>query len=155
MRRWGVFAILLGLLVGCSSPPPPTVVQVSVSATSDVNPTEAGQGAPLAVRIYQLGSDAAFGQAEFFQLFNQDQATLKTDLVNRQEFILAPGASRSMTLNPTDQVTAIGIFAAYRNFQGAKWRATAAVAPHQTTTITVQAGANGINVTTNPASALK
>ncbi len=62
---------------------------------------------------------------------------------------------RNVTLNPPDAVTAIGIFAAYRNYQGAKWRATGAVAPHQTTTITMQAGATGINVTTNPASALK
>ena len=160
MCRWHVGVLVLGLLgslAGCTPPPPPpTVVAVTLAAGPDVNPSPTGQSAPLVVRVYQLGSDAAFGNAEFFQLFSQDQATLKTDLVKHDEYILAPGQTKSATLNPTDPVTAIGIFAAYRDFQGASsWRATITVAPHQTTSINVQAGAKGIVVKTDPASALK
>ncbi len=159
MGRWHVGVLVLGLLgglAGCApAPPPPTVVALTLAAGPDVNPGPTGQGAPLVVRVYQLGSDAAFGNAEFFQLFSQDQATLKTDMVKRDEYILAPGQTKTTTLNPTDMVTAIGIFAAYRDFQAAAWRATVNVAPHQTTRIDVQAGAKGIVVKTDPAAALK
>jgi type VI secretion system protein VasD len=158
-RLWGTAAVLVAIvfgLAGCSPPPPPpTVVNLSLAADQDVNPGPGGLGAPLQVRIYQLSSDAAFSGAEFFQLFSQDQATLKSDLVKQDQYILAPGQTKTATLNPMDNVTAIGIFAAYRNFQGAKWRAVVNVTPHQTTKVTVQAGAKGLTVKTDPASALK
>ena len=159
MGRWRFVALVSGLLAGlaaCSPPPPPpTVVNVAMSADQDDNKDPAGHGAPLVVRLYQLGSDAAFGSAEFFQLFNQDAATLKTDLVKKDEYILAPGQSKSATLNPMDPVTAIGVFAAYREYQTVTWRATVSVAPHATTKITIQAGAKGLVVKTDPAAALK
>jgi type VI secretion system protein VasD len=159
MGRWRVGVLVLGLLgglAGCSSPPPPpTVVALTVVADKDVNPTPTGQGAPLVVRVYQLSSDAAFSTAEFFQLFSQDQATLKTDMVKKDEYILAPGQTKSATLNPTDPVTTIGIFAAYQSFQTVTWRAMVDVAPHKTTTINVEASAKGIIVKTDPAAALK
>jgi len=148
---------LLGSLASCSPPPPPppTVVTVSLTATSDVNAAPGGPGAPLVVRVYQLSSDAAFSGAEFFQLFQQDAATLKTDLVKKDEYILAPGQSKSATLNPMSTVTEIGIFAAYRSFQTVTWRAAVDVAPNKTTAINVQAGAKGIVVKTDPPAALK
>jgi type VI secretion system protein VasD len=159
MGRWRVGVLLLGLLgvlAGCASPPPPpTVVMVTLTADANDNPTPTGQGAPLVVRIYQLSSDAAFSSAEFFQLFSQDQATLKTDLVKKDEYILPPGQTKTATLSPMDPVTTIGIFAAYQNFAAVTWRAEVTVTPHQTTKINVQAGAKGIIVKTDPASALK
>ena len=90
--RFAIGAILLAI-AGCSPPPPapPTLVNVQVSATAAANPTSAGQGAPVAVRIYQLASRSAFEQAEFFPLFNADAATLGPDLVKKDEFLLAPG----------------------------------------------------------------
>jgi type VI secretion system protein VasD len=160
MGRWRIGVLMLGLLGvvgGCSSPPPPppTVVMVSLKADANDNPTPTGQGAPLVVRIYQLSSDAAFSTAEFFQLFSADQATLKTDLVKKAEYILAPGQTKTATINPTEPVTDIGIFAAYQNYAAVTWRAVVTVAPHQTTKINVEAGAKGIVVKTDPASALK
>jgi type VI secretion system protein VasD len=148
---------LLGGLAGCAPPPPPppTVVALTLAADPNDNPTPTGQGTPLVIRVYQLSSDAAFGTAEFFQLFNQDQATLKTDLVKKDEYILAPSQTKAATLNPLDTVTEIGIFAAYQNYQTVTWRATVDVAAHKTTKINVQAGAKGIVVTTDPAAALK
>jgi type VI secretion system protein VasD len=142
----------LGVLVAvaaCSAPPkppPPTVVELTLTATPDANPSPSGQGAPLVVRVYQLGSTSAFTGAEFFPLFNQDQATLGADLVKRDELTLVPGQSRTLTLTPTEPVKAIGVFAAYRDFQHATWRGSADVPPHQTTKVTVQASGDGISV---------
>ena len=45
---------------------------------------------------------------------------------------------------PKEPVTAIGFFAAYRTYQTATWRASADIAPHKTTNITVTAGHDGL-----------
>jgi type VI secretion system protein VasD len=139
-------ALALAACGGPSPPPPPTVVSLTLGATKDANPTLSGEGAPVVLRIYQLGSTSSFSAAEFFPLFNQDQTTLGADLIKRDELTLVPGQTRTLTLTPTEQVKAIGVFAAYRDFQHATWRGSADVPPHQTTKLAVQAAADGISV---------
>ena len=141
----GIAALaILAALGGCASPPPPTVVNLSLSATEDVNPTSNGHGAPIAVRVYQLNSSNAFDNAEFFQLFNDDKTALKTTMVARDDYILAPGKTRTVTLKPKDEVTDLGIFAAYKNFEKARWRTGVAVPAHKTTTVTVTFARNSV-----------
>src|SRR5262249_7628615 len=79
------FLSLLGVaLTSCGgAPPPPTVAVVTITASADANPDAAGQGAPVAVRIYQLASTANFDKADFFQLYQHEQETLGTDLLGR------------------------------------------------------------------------
>jgi type VI secretion system protein VasD len=143
-----LLVLLLGAatLAGCAPPPPPppTVINLTLAASSDVNPSAAGQAAPVAVRVYQLASQSAFMGAEFFQIFSQDQATLGADLVKRDDAIIAPGASKTMSLTPEDRVKAIGVFAAYRAYQGVVWRLAVPVTPHKTTTLTITAGKAGL-----------
>ena len=149
LMRWAASAFLLLLASACSQPPPPpppTVVNVQATATADANATPQGQGAPVIIRIYQLVSKSGFEGAEFYPLFNRDSATLGADLVKKDEFLLPPGASKSITVTPPDTVHAIGVFAAYRDFQTVTWRAAADVVAHQTTTVTVSAGRGGIKV---------
>ena len=151
MGRWfrGLTALLLvALVAGCGAPPPPppTVVKLTVTATKDVNGPAGGSGAPVMLRIYQLSGTNSFTNADFFQIFNHDAATLGTDLVHKDQLLLAPGTTKTMTLNPKDQVTALGFFAAYGNFASATWRATAPVPAHKTTAITVTVGASAITV---------
>jgi type VI secretion system protein VasD len=156
MRLGPVVGMALGLLLaGCASPPPPpppTQVVLTLTATQDVNPTPAGQGAPIVLRVYQLASTAGFTGAEFFDLFNNDQGTLKSDLVKRDDVTLAPGQSKTLTLSPNDQAKALGVFAGYRDYASATWRVTADIPPHKTTKITVQAGRTGLAITPPPAS---
>ena len=148
----GVVAVML-MLEGCGGappppppPPPPTVAELKLVATSDVNPTTSGAGAPLVVRVYQLGSTAAFEKAEFFQLFQNDAATLGADLIKKEEYRLAPGETKTETLKPPDSVHAIGVFGAYRAFQDVPWRVSAPVPPQKTTEIAVTAGADGLHL---------
>ncbi len=150
-------AVLAAALAGCAAPPPPppppppTVVNVTLQTTADVNPGADGQGAPVALRLYQLASPANFAAAEFFPLYNDDAGTLKSDLVRREDFLLAPGLSapgqaRTETIMPNDQVKAIGVFAALRDFRRANWRGAADIPAHRTTNITVSAGRDGVTV---------
>lgn len=149
-----ILPALLGALAAtaCSPPPPPpTVVDVTLQTSADVNPDGSGQGAPVALRVYQLASPAGFEKAEFFRLLNADAATLGPDLVKKDEFQLAPGATKSITLTPLPTVKAVGVFAAYRNFRAVTWRGTAEVAANKTTAVSVTADAKGVTLTASGA----
>lgn len=158
----GMVAPALGLalafgLAACSSPPPPppppTVVNLSLSAGPDSNPTASGQGAPVVIRVYQLSSPAGFEKAEFFRLLNQDTATLGSDVVKKDEYLLPPGGSKTATLTPPSTVKALGVFAAYRDFQHTTWRGVAEFPEHKTTDVLVRATASGIDVSSKTAPA--
>ena len=135
---------------GCGSPPPPppppTVAQVTLRAGPDINPTGAGQAAPVVVRVYQLASAAGFEKAEFRTLFAADAAALGADLVKKEEFLLTPGATKVEALTLPDAVTAVGVFAAFREFGTRTWRVTVPVPPHKTTPVSVAVDAAGLRV---------
>ena len=158
MARWlqGVAALLLtAVLAGCSAPPPPppTAVKLTITATADANAGASGTGAPVQVRVYQLASTNAFDNADFFQLFNHDKATLGGDLVHAETFLLAPGASKTVVLSPTAPVKDLGFFAAYGAFQSATWRAKTPVPAHKTTLVTLTVGRAALSVKAAPAPA--
>jgi len=140
----------IALLSGCAAPPPPppppTIVNITLKAAPDANRSASGGGAPLGVRVYQLGTAANFNNAEFFQLYQADAATLTSDLVKREDFMLNPGQTKTDTITLDPPVHAIGIFAGFRDYQNATWRGSADVPPHRTTNITVEAGAAGLTV---------
>jgi type VI secretion system protein VasD len=159
-RRIAGPALLLSLFVitlfsagACSPPPPPpppTVVNLTLTTAADANPTGSGQGAPVVLRVYQLSSPAGFEKAEFFRLLNQDTATLGSDILKKDEYLLPPGATKTVTLNPGPTVKALGVFAAYRDFRNVTWRGTADVPPNKTTAVTVKAGAAGVTLDAKP-----
>ena len=142
----GIFG--MALLSGCAAPPPPppTVINLTLNATADTNPTTDNAGAPIATRAYQLTSAANFNGAEFFQIFNADAATLKTDIVKREDFLLAPSASKTEKIMPDSTVKSIGIFAAYRSFQAVTWRGSADVVANKINNITVTFGHDGVAI---------
>jgi type VI secretion system protein VasD len=155
-RRRG-FALLAGAvlfaLASCAPPPPPpppTVVQLKLVTTADANGPAGGAGVPLALRVYQLSSGGGFQAAEFFPLYKDDKATLAADLIKKDEMILPPGTTKAMTLTPTDQVTALAVFAAYRDFQNTIWRAVAEIPAHKTTAVSVTADATGLKLVAVP-----
>lgn len=145
--------VCVAALFGCASPPPPppppTLVDVTVVTTPDVNPTVDNIGAPVAIRIYQLVSPTNFNGAEFFALYNGDAALLKADLIHRDDLLMAPGTSKTQSIKPSDQVKAIGVFAAYREPAKVVWRVSADVTPNKLTTLMVTAGRDGLVLKTD------
>jgi type VI secretion system protein VasD len=142
----GVIAAVAGCAAPPPPPPPPTVVNVTLTTSQDVNMGPGKQGEPIELRLYQLAAPTNFAGSEFFALYGKDDATLGTDLVKKDKVTLPPGQSKTMTLSPNDQVKAIGFLAGYRDFANVTWRGTADIPPHQTTNITVTAGAAGLTV---------
>lgn len=140
----GLALALCALMAACSSAPPapkPTSVKATVQAAVDVNPDARKRASPLVVRIYELKSTAAFDAADFLSLYDRDQATLAADLVGREEFTMRPGESRpwEKTLGP--EVRFIGVMAAYRDIEHARWKTVIAVKPGLKNTVTIKADA--------------
>ncbi|MGZ4960288.1 MAG: type VI secretion system lipoprotein TssJ [Methylomonas sp.] len=137
--------VLLNLaLQGCAStpepepPPPPTIVKLQIESAAIINPDADGKAAPVMLRIYELHDAGAFGAADFFALFDREQVTLAADLARKQEFAVKPGDNKTLTLQPEDNVHALGFFAAFRQLDTAQWRAVVPVAAHQTRSYTVK-----------------
>ncbi len=147
-----LFALLPLALATCAPPPlPPTVINASVTTTADVNAGPNGTGAPISLRVYQLASPAGFEGAQFFPVFNTDAAVLKDDLVKRDDLLLAPGQSKTLTLSPPDRAKAIGVLAAYRDYESVAWRAVVAIPANQTSSLAVMVGKAGVTLKITPA----
>jgi type VI secretion system protein VasD len=148
--------LLSSVLAACAGPAPPpppdpTIAAVTVNAAGYVNPNPDGQSSPVLVRVYFLKSPTAFLEADFFQLLDSDEATLAGDLSAREEFALAPGASRSITREIKDDGRFVGVLAAFREIDGALWRVTTEVPVEKSTQVTVQLTGTQISIATLPA----
>jgi type VI secretion system protein VasD len=136
---FGVGASLAVLLGGCASAPEPTLVSGRLQAANDVNPSVSKRPSPLLVRVYELKSATAFNSADFVALFQRDQAELGADLLGREEFMLNPGESRPITKTLAPETRFIGVFAAYRDLERARWRAVVAIEPGKKHNLLVRA----------------
>jgi type VI secretion system protein VasD len=69
----------------------------------------------------------------------RDQAELGADLLGREEFTLAPGETRPYTKTLSPDTRFIGVFAAYRDLERAKWRTVLPVQPGKKQRIVIRA----------------
>jgi type VI secretion system protein VasD len=142
-RRRALLLAGAGALLGaCGSaptqqPPPPAApvvldavtLQVTLIATDDVNPDVRGRASPLSVRIMELRSRSAFDAADFFSLYDREQATLGTELLAKEQYILRPGDTQGYTRKAQGETRFLGVVAAYRDLEGSNWRVAAGIAP--------------------------
>jgi type VI secretion system protein VasD len=126
----------LGLtLAGCASAPkPPDPLEpanlvITVLAHPDVNPDIRGRASPLSLRLFELKSGATFQTADFFALYDRDQATLGADLFGREELIVKPGETQTVTRKANPETRLLGVVAAFRDLEHSVWRVAVAVAP--------------------------
>jgi type VI secretion system protein VasD len=148
MRRRALVAgavTLLGLTAtGCGTPKGGDL-NSSLQAAADLNPSVNQRPSPLLIRVYELKSAAAFNQADFMSLYQSDQATLGADLLARDEFTLQPGESRPYSRTMAPETRAIGVFAAYRNLEKARWRVVVPVQPGKSVKLLIRADALAIS----------
>jgi type VI secretion system protein VasD len=128
-------ALSLSLMAaGCGGgPPPPGSVDLTVTASNDINPDTAGRASPVVLRVYQLAEPTTFQAADFFQLFYKEQATLGPDLVAREDVVIPPGGTLSVPIALKPNAKRIGIVAAFRDIDKASWRAVIEVPPTEKT----------------------
>jgi len=130
------------LLSACAAkpPPPPASVAGTIQASAQANPSVSKRPSPLLIRVYELKSVAAFNAADFMSLYQRDQAALGGDLIAKEEFVLEPGESKTFAKTLAPDTRFIGVVAAYRDLEHAKWRTAVAVQPNQPQKLTVKAG---------------
>ena len=132
MRRLASNVVALGVVVsfaltaGCASGRPPEDVKIrgSITAVETVNPDSTGRPSPLMIRIYELSATDKFDTAEFFELTDNPEAALGTDLLGVEPIMLSPGESRPYDAEYDPNTRYIGVVAAFRDIHQAEWRAT-------------------------------
>lgn len=126
-------------LAGCASAPKPTQVAGSIEASALVNPSSSQRPSPVLLRVYELKTAAAFNSADFMSLYQRDKAELGADLVAKEEFVLAPGESRKYAKTLAQETRFLGVIAAFRDVEHARWRSIVAVRPGQMQTLVIKA----------------
>ncbi|MDH6594203.1 type VI secretion system VasD/TssJ family lipoprotein [Variovorax sp. TBS-050B] len=130
-KPWQLAALLPLALSGCSvlsgggdAPPQkePAKLDIAIKAGADLNVDIKGRGNPMLLRVYELKSEVAFQEADFFALQKTDKAALGADLLAVDQFIIRPGETRKITRKSNPETTAIGVFAGYRDLPNATWR---------------------------------
>lgn len=174
MRRRLICLAIIGSVVqcGCAKPPPlisippppaappspvPRNIELALFADSRVNLDSASRPAPVVLRVLLLRSAVAFNAADFFALFDKEQATLGADLVAREEVQLRPGETARLTKPLPADARVIAALAAFRDLERSDWRAvkTLPAAPPPTSPpvkealvipVTVIAGERGVRI---------
>ncbi len=126
--------------------PDPTVVRLQLTADATVNADSRGRATPVVVRYYVLQNTAAFDGADFFSLFERDEALLGAAVLAREEVTLKPGQALKAELTPPGEAKHLAVLAAYRDVNKIRWRATAPIPQNKTTAYTVRIGAQGISI---------
>ena len=150
-RRWAC-GLLVGVagtvsLAGCGlfskTPPPPPpppkpgTLAITVNASSAVNPNANNRPSPVVVRLYELKAPAQFESADFLSLYDKDQAVLGADIVVRDEFVLAPGEKKVITKPLAADTKFIGVVAAFRDLERARWRALVPLQPNKNNLVAI------------------
>ena len=155
LRRLALTALAALALAGCAGKPPPlpsifkpdpTVVRLQLTADAMVNTDSHGWATPVVVRYYVLQNTAAFDSADFFSLFERDEALLGAAQLVREEATLRPGQTLKVELSPQGEAKHLAVLAAYRDVNKIRWRATAPIPQNKTTAYTVRVGAQGISI---------
>jgi type VI secretion system protein VasD len=132
-RPLGLGLLAVVLVAGCAAEeaaPPPTELHLALSAVPSLNPDKDGRPSPVVVRLFELTTPTEFNQADFFDLFDNDRATLGDALVATDELEVLPADKRSLdrTLDPRTRF--VGFLAAFREVEVSSWRAVAPVTPN-------------------------
>ncbi|HIE5122444.1 type VI secretion system lipoprotein TssJ [Pseudomonas aeruginosa] len=146
-----LFGLLLAACSSSTPETPPTRVVIWLHAAPNLNPSAAGQAAPLRLRLYELKKDTAFGRADYFALTDNAQSTLGGDLVEQDEFLLRPGEERRIERTLDEQTRQLGFVAAYRDLDRATWRQVLAVPGQRTSHLDITLGAQAIGIVARPA----
>ena len=133
-----IFVLVGGLVMSCSSRAPASKEPqaactlpnplLTIIAGDRLNTTE-GQGHPVQVRLYQLKNDARLQSAKFDDIWQNDAATLTTDLVKVDEYTLFPGETKSVKVARSPDAQNLAAVALFRQPQGKSWFLTYELAP--------------------------
>ena len=98
-------------------------LQLLVQAQRSLNTDARNVSASLAVRVYVLRDASGFEKASFDSLYDDDEATLGSNVLVRESLHLRPGESRELALEVSIDARAVAVFGAFREIEHSQWRA--------------------------------
>lgn len=141
--------VALGLLVGCSSLSPfssLTKLDLTLTASDEVNPDLHGRPSPVVVRLLELRHPVAFENGDFFSLYARAEQTLPKDWVSSEELEMRPGDRLAFKLSVEPQSRYVGVLAAYRDLPQVQWRLVLPVTAGQRTQANLVLDQTGIRI---------
>ena len=94
-----------------------------LQAQRSLNTDARNASASLALRIYVLRDPGAFLEASFDSIYDDDEATLGPNMLQRESLHLRPGEARELALELSGEARALAVFGAFRETEHAQWRA--------------------------------
>ena len=123
------------------------VMELALQAATELNPDRSRVFKPVLVRVYQLRADAAFRNAQYDALDDDDRKVLGDAFVARHEFTLAPGGTQEVDIPLADDAGYIGVLASFHDVvsSGSQWRA---IVPVPKTRLLVTLAGSRVSVST-------
>ena len=143
-----ITAVATGGCGGCGGKkaPRPTMIDLHITATKDVNANAAGKGQPVMLHLYQLAAGSGFSQADFFSLQGSAAATLGKDLLASETYSLAPGGAKDRLLVAADGTHYVGVVAAFQQIDGADWQAVKRIKTQATNQVEISVGKRSVKL---------
>ncbi|RYF16057.1 MAG: type VI secretion system lipoprotein TssJ [Comamonadaceae bacterium] len=98
-------------------------LQLLVQAQRSLNTDARNASASLALRVYVLRDAGRFEKASFDSLYDDDEATLGSNVLVRESLHLRPGEARELVLEIGGDARALAVFGAFREIEHSRWRA--------------------------------
>jgi type VI secretion system protein VasD len=128
-------------------PPAKTTLVSTAIVGPNVNPDSRKRPSPVIVRVYELKSTALFESTDFVTLFEKDQATLGAEMLSREEFVLRPNDVKAVNKTLSGDAKFIGVVAAFRDLERARWRVAAPVVAGKTNTMKIKVDDVSVTIT--------
>lgn len=156
-RRSCLRAVLLAsvsvaALSGCSMFKRSAITQIEIDliVSAQANPDHRKRPSPVVLRLYELKGRAQFDALDFVTLTERDKETLGADLVSREEIVLRPGETRTITKKVSPDAAFLGVTAGFRNIERAQWRAVTALQGQSETEFQIKVDALTVTIAPKP-----
>lgn len=135
---WVASALAGAALPGCSLfASGPAVLSAQLVVGAQTNPDSRKRPSPVVVRVFELKASTLFEQADFVSLFEKDQAVLGAEFIGRDEMVLRPGETTPLSKKLSPDTRFIGVMAAFRDLERARWRVVVPVAAGKKNVMTI------------------
>ncbi|WP_341706239.1 type VI secretion system lipoprotein TssJ [Halopseudomonas sp.] len=121
-----------------------TKLDLSLSASAQLNPDLQGRPSPLVLQLIELSHATAFEQADYFALQQRPVQLLAPDLLATEELDLRPGEQLALKLALQPQTRYLGVVASYRDLAHTQWRVTIDLQQRQKNSAQLLLDANGV-----------
>ncbi len=159
-RIFSIFKFIISLstifiLSGCgifggTSEPEPVILDLTISASKNLNPDIEKRASPIVIRIYQLTQIDTFNNSDFFALYENDQSILAKDLKYREEIEIKPGQSSVKPLEINAASKYIAVLAAFRDLDRAQWKSFLEIDPLNLQSLKIELGEFKVIIDTVP-----